>query len=53
MDATADIDGVTQIVPDQVAVEVPQAHYGNLEIIYVPRHTTKPLFKYFKFASIV
>ena len=51
MDATADIDGVAQIVPDQVAVEVPQAHYGNLEIIYVPQHTTKQLPKYFKFAT--
>jgi hypothetical protein len=50
-DATADIDGVAQIVPDQVAVEVPQAHYGNLEIIYVPQHTTKQLPKYFKFAT--
>ena len=51
MDATADIDGVAQIVPDQVAVEIPHANYGNLEIIYVPQHTTKPLFKYFKFAT--
>jgi hypothetical protein len=51
MDATADIDGVAQIVPDQVAVEVPQARYDNLEIIYVPQHTTKQLPKYFKFAT--
>ena len=51
MDATADIDGVSQIVPYQVAVEVPQARYRNLEIIYVPQHTTKQLTKYFKFAT--
>jgi hypothetical protein len=51
MDATADIDGVSQIVPYQVAVEVPQACYSNLEIIYVPQHTPKPLYKYFKFGT--
>ena len=51
LDATADIDGVAQIVPDQIAVEVPQARYDNLEIIYVPQHTTKQLPKYFKFAT--
>jgi hypothetical protein len=43
MDATADINGVAQIVSDQVAVEVPQARYDNLEIIYVLPHTTKQL----------
>jgi hypothetical protein len=51
MDATADIDGVAQIVPDQVAVEVPQARYDSMEIICVPPHTTTPLNKYFKFAT--
>jgi hypothetical protein len=51
MDATADIDGVAQIVPDQVAVEVPQAWYENLEIICIPQHTTKQLPKYFKFST--
>jgi hypothetical protein len=50
-DATADVDGVSHIVSNQVAVEVPQARYDNLEIIYVPQHTTKQLPKYFKFAT--
>jgi hypothetical protein len=51
MDATADVDGVAQIVPYQVAVEVPQARYDRLEIICVPQHTSKPLNKYFKTAK--
>jgi hypothetical protein len=51
LDATADVDGVSQIVSNQVAIEVPQARYDNLEIIYVPQHTTKHLNKYFKTAT--
>ena len=51
LDATADVDGVSRIVSNQVAVEVPQARYDNLQIIYVPQHTTKHLNKYFKTAT--
>jgi hypothetical protein len=47
LDATADIDGVSHIVPWRVALDVPQARYDNLEIIHVPQHTTKHLKNYF------
>lgn len=50
LDATADIDGVSRVVPWRVNAEVPQAHYDNLEIIHVPQHTTKRLKEYFKTA---
>jgi hypothetical protein len=46
-DATADIDGLSHIVPHRVAVEVPQARYDNLDIVHVPQHTTKNLKRYF------
>jgi len=36
LDATADVDGVSHIVPWRMAVEVPQARYDNLEIVHVP-----------------
>ena len=48
LDATADIDGISRIVLWQADVEVPQAHYDNLEIIQVPQHTTRRLSEYFK-----
>ena len=38
LDATADIDGISRVVLWQADVEVPQAHYDNLEIIQVPQH---------------
>src|SRR5262249_28816356 len=47
LDATADIDGVSHIVPWRVALDVPLARYDNLEIIHVPQHTTKHLKNYF------
>lgn len=50
MDATADIDGVSHIVPWRVATEVPKAHYDNLEIVHVRQHTTKRLKEYLKTA---
>jgi hypothetical protein len=50
LDATADVDGVSHIVPWRVNVEVPQARYDNLEIICVPQHTNKNLKKYFSTA---
>jgi hypothetical protein len=46
-DATADIDGLSHIVPHRVAIEVPQARYDNLDIVHVPQHTTKNLKRYF------
>jgi hypothetical protein len=48
LDATADVDGVSHIVPWRTAVEVPQARYDNLEIVHVPQHTTRRLKEYLK-----
>lgn len=47
LDATADIDGVTHIVSNRTAIDVPSASYENLEIVHVPQHTTQQLKKYF------
>jgi hypothetical protein len=49
-DATADIDGLSQIVPHRVTIEAPQARYDHLEIVHVPQHTTKNLKRYFSTA---
>ncbi|MDE2284326.1 MAG: hypothetical protein KGK33_06900 [Hyphomicrobiales bacterium] len=46
LDATADLDGVANIVPWRVHVDTPIADYKNLEVIHVPKQTTKPLNKY-------
>ena len=43
MDATADIDGVSQICASRQHTEIPKAHYGNLEIVHVPQHTKQRL----------
>jgi len=51
LDATADVDGVSHIVPWRMAVEVPQARYDNLEIVHVPQHTTRRLNEYLKTAA--
>lgn len=51
LDATADIDGVSKIVSNRMAVEVPPAKYGNLEIICAPQHTTQNLKRYFASAT--
>lgn len=48
LDATADIDGITQLCPWRKHAVVPQGHYANLEIIHVPQHTRKRLNEYFK-----
>jgi hypothetical protein len=37
LDATADLDGVANIVNGRELVEVPKASYGNLEIVHVPK----------------
>jgi hypothetical protein len=50
LDATADIDGVSRLVPWRVDAEVPQAHYDNLTIVHVPPLTTKRLSVYLKTA---
>jgi hypothetical protein len=51
LDATADIDGVTQVCPHRQHAKVPQAHYGNLSIIHVPQHTKVRLSEYLKTAG--
>jgi hypothetical protein len=50
LDATADIDGVSRLVPWRVDAEVPRANYANLEIVHVPQLTTKRLSVYLKTA---
>ena len=51
LDATADIDGVSLIVPWRLHTKTPQANYGNLEIVHVPQHTRKRLSEYLKKAA--
>jgi hypothetical protein len=51
LDATADIDGVSLIVPWRQHVETPQARYENLEIVHVPQHTKRRLSTYLKTAA--
>jgi hypothetical protein len=51
LDATADIDGISQICPWREHINVPQANYGNLEIVHVPQHTKKRLSEYLKKAT--
>jgi hypothetical protein len=46
LDATADIDGVSRVVPWMVPVKTPKATYSNLEIIHVPKHTKQNLKSY-------
>src|SRR6516164_4805336 len=51
LDATADLDGVSHICPWRQHVNIPQAHYGNLEIVHVPQHTRQRLSEYLKKAA--
>lgn len=51
LDATADIDGISNIVPWRVETETPQARCDNLEIVHVPQHTKKNLAEYLKTAT--
>jgi hypothetical protein len=51
LDATADVDGISNIVPWRVQTETPKARYDNLEIVHVPQHTKKRLNEYLKTAS--
>jgi hypothetical protein len=51
LDATADIDGISQLCPWREHTKVPQGHYGNLEITHVPQHTKRRLTDYLKTAA--
>jgi hypothetical protein len=51
LDATADIDGRSNIVPWREQIETPQARYDNLEIVLIPQHTKERLNKYLKKAA--
>ena len=51
LDATSDIDGISQICPSRVHVKVPEARYDNLEIIHVPQHTKRLLSTYLESAT--
>jgi hypothetical protein len=51
LDATADLDGVSHICPWRQHVSIPQAHYGNLEIVHVPQHARQRLSEYLKKAA--
>jgi hypothetical protein len=51
LDATADIDGISRIVPWRVHAETPTARYDNLDIVHVRQHTKKRLTEYLKTAS--
>ena len=50
LDATANIDGISRLVPWRLDAEVPQALYDNLEIVHVPPITAKRLSVYLKTA---
>jgi hypothetical protein len=51
LDATADIDGVTQLCPWRSHAEVPKARYTNLDIVHVKSCTSQRLSKYLKLAK--
>jgi hypothetical protein len=51
LDATADIDGVTQLCPWRSHSDVPTASYANLSIVHVKSCTTQRLYKFLKFAK--
>jgi hypothetical protein len=46
LDATADIDGVSQLCSWRTHAAVPQAQYDNLSIVHVPPHTKSRLSSY-------
>jgi hypothetical protein len=51
LDATADIDGISRIVPYRIETETPKACYDNLSIIHVAQHTKVRLTKYLEDAD--
>jgi hypothetical protein len=48
LDATADIDGISQICPWREHVKTAQANYKNLDVIHVPQHAKRNLREHFK-----
>lgn len=46
LDATADIDGVTELCPWRKHVKVPQERYDRLEIVHLPSIATETLAKW-------
>jgi hypothetical protein len=51
LDATADIDGRSKVVPWIVEIPTPQASFSNLEIVVIPPLEKTQLRKYFKQVS--
>jgi hypothetical protein len=51
LDATADLDGVTQLCPWRTPHAVPQARYDNLRVVSIPPHTKKRLKNYLGIAK--
>jgi hypothetical protein len=48
LDATADIDGVNELVPWRTRVTVPQVHYDNLHIVHAYDYTRENLNEFLK-----
>jgi hypothetical protein len=46
LDASANVDGVADVVSWRVPTEVPTVEFSNLDVIYVPAHTKKNLRDY-------
>jgi hypothetical protein len=51
LDATADLDGVTQLCPWRVHSQVPHARYDDLEVVHVLPCTEQRLNEYFREAE--
>ena len=51
LDATSDVDGVSELCRWRQHQDVPHARYDNLQIVHVPPHTTKNISTYFKAAK--
>jgi hypothetical protein len=51
LDATSDIDGISELCRWRLHQEVPRARYDRLQIVHVPPHTTKNLTTYLKVAK--
>jgi hypothetical protein len=51
LDATADIDGVSELVPWRKHVAVPQVHYDNLHIVHANDYTRENLNEFLKHAG--
>jgi hypothetical protein len=51
LDATADIDGVSQVCPWREHVHIPKAQYRKLKVVHVPQHTKRRLKEFLAKAS--